>query len=148
MDTIRSASLRSVVSPTPTKLILKLFCLLILSEGSLHVIAPLIFSLKDQLGTCLCRTKLTDDESHCSILTCEDPHCQSQVGLLSHDSVCGSVPHHDGVPRTHSQLITDEESVVRIRFGDGVSVITTQHQVNQAAERECGQELFCSFSRV
>ena len=73
-------------------------------------------------------------------------HGEAQVSSLTHDGVSGSVADHDGLAGTHPQLGADVQGVVRVGLGDGVSVVSTQHNVNKLSQGQLGQELLSAFS--
>ena len=56
--------------------------------------------------------------------------------------------YHDCLAGTHAELFTNEQSVVRIRLGDGVLVISTEHKVHHSLKAELGEELLGSLPGV
>ena len=45
-------------------------------------------------------------------------------------------------------MLTNEESVVRIRLGDEVLVVSREHQVHHSLKAELGEELLGALPRV
>ena len=57
-------------------------------------------------------------------------------------------PYHDCFAGTHTELLTNEESVVRIWLRYRVLVVSTEHEVHHGLQAELGEELLSALPRV